>query len=122
MQGKAVKKLMSREDLADYATHSKVDFLVQAFVPYEREVGIFYYRYPNEAKGHISGIVGKEFLSITGRWSFKHGDVVAKRKKIYSSIAGIAENLWRRIEKSVATRRRIPAGALWQSCTWCEIY
>jgi hypothetical protein len=66
MQGKAVKKLMRREDLADYATHSKVDFLVQAFVPYEREVGIFYYRYPNETTGHISGIVGKEFLSITG--------------------------------------------------------
>ena len=66
MQGKAVKKLVSREDLADYASHSKVDFLVQAFVPYDKEVGIFYYRYPNEATGHISGIVGKEFLSITG--------------------------------------------------------
>ena len=66
MQGKAVKKLMNREDLADYATYSKVDFLVQAFVPYEKEVGIFYYRYPNETTGHISGIVGKEFLSITG--------------------------------------------------------
>lgn len=66
MQGKAVKKLMGREELADYASHSKVDFLVQAFVPYEKEVGIFYYRYPNQAKGHISGIVGKEFLSVTG--------------------------------------------------------
>ena len=51
MQGKAVKKLMNREDLADYATYSKVDFLVQAFVPYEKEVGIFYYRYPNETTG-----------------------------------------------------------------------
>jgi hypothetical protein len=66
MQGKAVKKLVDNDELADYAKHSKVDFLVQAFVPYEKEVGVFYYRYPNETKGHISGIVGKEFLSVTG--------------------------------------------------------
>jgi hypothetical protein len=66
MQGKGVKKLADREELAEYALNSKVDFLVQAFIPYEKEVGIFYYRYPDEVKGNISGIVGKEFLSITG--------------------------------------------------------
>lgn len=66
MQGKAVKKLMNKEELADYVNLSKVDFLIQAYVPYEKEVGVFYYRYPGEASGHISGIVGKEFLSVTG--------------------------------------------------------
>jgi len=66
MQGKAVKKLTNTAELTDYAMHSKVDFLVQAFIAYEKEVGIFYYRYPGEATGHISGIVGKEFLSVTG--------------------------------------------------------
>jgi len=66
MQGKAVKKLADSKELLEYAMHSKVDFLVQAFIPYEKEAGIFYYRYPNEARGNISGIVGKEFLSITG--------------------------------------------------------
>ena len=46
--------------------NSKVDFLVQGFVPYQNEVGIFYYRYPNEEKGYISGIVKKEFLAVVG--------------------------------------------------------
>ena len=66
MQGKAVKKLDNISALLEYAGHSKVDFLVQEFVPFEHEVGIFYYRYPCEEKGHISGIVEKEFLSVTG--------------------------------------------------------
>lgn len=66
MQGKAVKKLCDAADLIEYAAHSKVDFLVQEFIPYEKEAGIFYYRYPGETKGYISGIVEKEFLSITG--------------------------------------------------------
>ncbi len=66
MQGKLVKKLHNQHELIEYAMNSKVDFLVQEFVPYENELGIFYYRFPDEEKGHISGIVEKEFLAITG--------------------------------------------------------
>jgi hypothetical protein len=66
MKGMMVKKLENEDDVVAYATNSKVDFLVQEFVPYQNEVGIFYYRYPNEEKGHISGIVKKEFLTVTG--------------------------------------------------------
>ncbi|CAN5747936.1 D-alanine--D-alanine ligase [soil metagenome] len=66
MQGLAVKKIGSDEELIAYISASKVDFLVQEFIPYENEVGIFYYRYPNEVHGKISGIVQKEFLAVTG--------------------------------------------------------
>lgn len=66
MKGMMVERLGNENDLVNYAVQSKVDFLIQEFVPYQNEVGIFYYRYPDEAKGHISGIVKKEFLSVTG--------------------------------------------------------
>ncbi len=66
MRGLAVQKLNSIEDVSTYAKESKVDFLLQEFVSYENEVGIFYYRYPNQEKGNITGIVGKEFLSVLG--------------------------------------------------------
>lgn len=66
MQGIAVKKLDNEAGLREYTQNVKVNFLVQEFVPYENEVGIFYYRYPNESKGHISGIVSKEFLAVSG--------------------------------------------------------
>ena len=61
-----VKKIENKDDLQSYAMNSKVDFLIQEFVPYQNEVGIFYYRYPNEEKGYISGIVKKEFLAVVG--------------------------------------------------------
>jgi hypothetical protein len=66
MQGIAVKKLENECDLLDYIKSSKVNFLIQEFVPYPNEVGIFYYRYPDKQKGHISGIVSKEFLAVKG--------------------------------------------------------
>ena len=66
MKGMSVKKLENEVELLEYAAGSKVDFLVQEFISFENEVGIFYYRYPNETHGHISGIVRKEFLTVTG--------------------------------------------------------
>jgi len=65
-RGRGVKKLEDERALAEYANSSPLDFLVQEFIPFELEVGIFYYRYPGEVKGKISGIVRKEFLSVTG--------------------------------------------------------
>ena len=82
MQGKAVKKLLSYTDLIEYASHSKVDFLIQEFVPYEKETGIFYYRYPGETRGHISGVVKKEFLAITGD-GLSNVEALLKKKKRY---------------------------------------
>ena len=66
MKGMSVKKMNDINELIQYAAHSKVNFLIQEFIPLKNEVGIFYYRFPNETKGRISGIVGKEFLSVKG--------------------------------------------------------
>lgn len=65
-RGIAVKKIETETELREYAAHMPVSFLVQQFIPYENEVGIFYYRIPGEPKGHISGIVNKEPVAITG--------------------------------------------------------
>jgi hypothetical protein len=66
MRGLAVKKLDTVLDVLQYARDTRVSFLLQEFIPFENEVGIFYYRLPGETKGHITGIVGKEFLTVSG--------------------------------------------------------
>lgn len=66
MKGLSVKKVHDEEEVIAYAVQSKVDFLVQQFVSFENEVGIFYFRYPDQPHGHISGIVGKQFLVVKG--------------------------------------------------------
>lgn len=65
-RGLAVKKLENEKDVEFIAEKYKVDFLIQEFIPFENEAGIFYYRYPGQEKGKISGIVGKEFLTVSG--------------------------------------------------------
>ena len=81
MKGMMVKKLETEEDVVDYANKSKVDFLIQEFIPYENEVGIFYYRYPGQARGKISGIVKKEFLSVKGDGLSTVEELLLKNKR-----------------------------------------
>ena len=65
-RGKGVKALKDEEDVRSYVSNACLDFHIQEFVSFKKEVGIFYYRYPGDEAGKISGIVSKEFLSVTG--------------------------------------------------------
>lgn len=65
-KGRGVQKLETWEELVTYAAKIKMDFLVQEFISYREEVGIFYCRMPDEPDGFISGIVAKEFLIVQG--------------------------------------------------------
>ena len=66
LRGSAVKKIHNSEELKLYNQKANFDYLVQDLIPFEKEVGIFYVRYPNEKSGRITGIVSKEFLIVTG--------------------------------------------------------
>ena len=81
MKGMMVKKLENEKELLSYVTNSKVDFLIQEYIPFKNEIGIFYYRYPNEEKGHISGIVKKELLAVTGNGVSTVEELLLKNKR-----------------------------------------
>lgn len=65
-KGRGVKLLKDENDVMEYSRKALLDYHIQEFIDYPHEVGIFYYRYPDAEKGIISGIVGKEFLTVTG--------------------------------------------------------
>jgi hypothetical protein len=67
-KGTAVKKIDDEAELKAY--HDKfnghMDFIVQAYVDYPEEYGVYYCRYPNEAKGEVFSLTMKEFLRFEG--------------------------------------------------------
>lgn len=66
LRGTAVKKINTEEELIEYASKAKFDFLIQELIPFQNEIGLFYVKLPNQNKGKITGIVSKEFLIIKG--------------------------------------------------------
>ena len=65
-RGRGVKLLKDEHDIIEYSQKVLINYHIQEYIDYPQEVGIFYYRYPDMGKGHISGIVSKEFLTVTG--------------------------------------------------------
>ena len=92
-KGRGVKKVKSEQEMVDYIKQFPFDMLVQDFVPYEEEVGIFYYRYPGEDKGHISGIVGKHFLKVKGDGRSTIKELVMREKRYILQLPALEEML-----------------------------
>ncbi|MDP4264420.1 MAG: D-alanine--D-alanine ligase [Bacteroidota bacterium] len=99
MQGIAVKKLDNEAELVDYIINTKVNFLVQEFVPWPNEVGIFYYRYPQEEKGHLSGIVSKEFLTVKGDGVSTIKELLQQDKRYVLQLAVLEKTYGGRLNK-----------------------
>lgn len=65
-RGNLVEKIHDEACLAAYVKKCPVSFLLQEFVDYPVELGLFYVRFPGEKKGKVSSIVQKDFLHVTG--------------------------------------------------------
>ena len=66
MMGFMFRRIDNAEELQRYHSVMPVDYIVQKLVEYPLEVSVFYYRFPGEKKGTITGFIKKEFLQICG--------------------------------------------------------
>lgn len=65
-RGLLVEKIHSENTLKKYLEKIEIDFIIQEFIDFKNECGIFYTRNPTEQNGMISSITLKKFLTITG--------------------------------------------------------
>lgn len=65
-RGIGIRKIDDENALKTYLKNVSGTIILQEFIQYSLELGVLYYRYPNESSGHISSIVQKGFLTVTG--------------------------------------------------------
>ncbi|MDP3314209.1 D-alanine--D-alanine ligase [Lutibacter sp.] len=81
-RGLLVKKINSEEDLINYLTKNKeIDLIIQEFIPFSKECGIFYHRLPNEPNGKITSITLKKYLTVTGDGDSTLLELISKDKR-----------------------------------------
>jgi hypothetical protein len=90
-RGRMVSVIKNNEELKTYIINIKEKFLLQELVEWEHEAGIFYYRYPEESSGHISGIVGKEFLTVTGDGISTMEELLSQNKRFILQIPALTK-------------------------------
>jgi hypothetical protein len=65
-RGFKVELIHNADELRLYLTDNEDTLIMQEYIDLPMEVGVFYYRLPNEDKGTVSSIVLKGLLSVTG--------------------------------------------------------
>ncbi len=65
-QGILFRKIENEQHLKEYHLKIPVEYFVQEFIKYPLEVSLFYYRYPFEKKGSITGFLQKIPMRVTG--------------------------------------------------------
>ena len=66
MKGILFRKIDNEEQLIRYHERIPVEYIVQDLVELPVEVSVFYYRYPWQKKGVVSGFIDKELLQVKG--------------------------------------------------------
>lgn len=65
-QGILFRKIENETHLKEYHSKLSVEYFIQEFVPYPMEISLFYYRYPFQKKGAITGFLQKIPMRVTG--------------------------------------------------------
>lgn len=66
MMGFMFRMIRNEGQFKHYHSVMPVEYIIQELVNYPLEVSVFYYRFPGEKKGIITGFLKKEFLEVTG--------------------------------------------------------
>lgn len=81
-RGLLVKRIKTENELIDYLTeHQNLNLIIQEFVDYKNECGIFYHRLPNEPKGKITSITLKKYPIILGDGNTTLKELITKDKR-----------------------------------------
>ncbi len=84
-RGLLVNKINSKLDLKKYLEKYPIDIIIQEFLDYENECGVFYHRNPESETGNITSLTLKRFLYVVGNGKNTLKELILKddRAKLY---------------------------------------
>lgn len=77
-RGVGIKLIRSREQAEDYLRQTSAPLVIQRYAPGPHEIGIFYYRFPHETRGHIFAITEKIFPKLVGDARHTIGELIER--------------------------------------------
>lgn len=81
LKGLLFRKVDTEEKLRFYHERVPVDYIIQELIEAPLEVSVFYYRYPNQESGTISGFIEKEMMHVFGDGRSTLWDLILQHPK-----------------------------------------
>jgi hypothetical protein len=98
-RGLLVKKINSENELISYLKkYQNLNLIVQEFVDFKNECGIFYYRIPSKDKGNITSITLKKYISVIGDGYSTLIELIQKNERAKKYIKLLTELLHKKLD------------------------
>ena len=84
-RGLLVQVIDNQKDLESFLNKYPIDFIIQEYIQFANECGIFFYKNPNSKTGKVTSITTKKFISVQGDGSSSIRLLISndKRAKLY---------------------------------------
>ena len=118
-RGAGVKLIRNGAQAENYLRQCAAPLVVQRYAPGPFEAGIFYYRFPDEPRGNIFGIVEKIFPVVTGDGRRTIGELIEsdpRARLIANTYAKRLAARWAEILPAGETLKLVEAGNHAQGC------
>lgn len=122
-RGRGVRVARSEADVPGILRLIEADLLVQRYAPGPVEVGVFYYRFPGEARGRIWAITDKQFPSVTGDGLSTLRELIARDPRARYMAERYVERAGPRADKAPPAGSRVQlveAGNHAQGCVFVD--
>ena len=104
LKGLLFRKVDNEEKLKIYHDRVPVDYLIQPLVEAPLEVSVFYYRFPDQQKGVISGFIQKEMMHVFGDGKHTLRELILQHPKAKHRMEEM------RIKHETTLEKVLPAG------------
>ncbi len=122
-KGIGVKKVNTVAELTNAINHFAVPFIIQPFLTYPNEIGLFFVKIPGEEYGKITGIVRKEFLKVTGDGKSTILELLQKNSRYILQIPALKKILTNNMNDVIAdavTETLVPYGNHARGCLFLD--
>lgn len=115
-RGFLVRKIDSATELEGYLRCYNIDFIIQEFLDYPEEVGIFYYRLPNERRGKVVSLTLKEFLYISGDGHSTVRELIEQKPRALLQLENVQETQPEILSQVPEFGEKVPLSVIGNHC------
>ena len=109
-RGWRVRKVQNESSLREYHQSSPIQYLIQEYIDLPVELGVFYFRYPNQKHGIISSIVEKLMLSVKGDGIKCVRELIESNPRAKMQVGSLSSEILNRIPSQGQTLELVAIG------------
>ena len=123
-RGRGVRKINNEQELKEVIATYPISYVLQNFIPFPKEMGLFYVRMPNESMGRITGIVGKEFVQVIGDGKHTIHELLQQNNRYILQLPVLKQLITEKLDIVLAAGERevlLPYGSHSRGCLFVDL-